>query len=218
MGDKSDEYFETFLIDMAPIAQKVKEEPDKLYKQIAVLMFSFLDVNHDGDLVKGGYTYASHAQGFFTFFKKYDEIKEYFEAEYQKNHLMMQQVFEAYSEAKQNGTMFYTIPQESVTKMKRGIKPHILSHEIYFSDYQSDDPAINGLLYKSRFHKNLYHTIDFEDIEFQMKRFVTICQYYFFKNLGLTYEKRCFLCYSIYRYMEETYNINYENAQEIGRM
>lgn len=216
MGQKSDDLLEKFLTDMSKIAKKIIEAKDGFYYYMTLLMFIFLDINH-GNLVEGGFTYCSHAQGFFTFFKKNNEVKNYFEDNFQNNYKLIDKAYNDYLNSKNELNQFYKTPKESIKSIKCEAKPSILNKEIYFSNYESNDENLKNALSKSHFHA--IHSTDFmkkfDDIDFQLKRFITICQYYFLDTLGLSYKNRCFLCFAIYRYIEKNFNFDYTSQSKI---
>lgn len=210
MGKKTDELLEKFLIDMLEISKIVISQKNRFYYHIALLMFLFLDINY-GNLIQGGYTYCSHAQGFFTFFKKINDIKKYFEDNFQNNYELIQKAYNGYIQSKKDMSLFYKIPKLSIETIKKDAKPLILDKEIYFTNYELMNSEFTGALSKSDFHT--IHATEFmkkfKDIDFNLKRLITIFQYFLLNKLGLSYNQRCFLCYAIYRFIEQKYEFSY---------
>ncbi len=209
MGKKSDELFERFLVDMNEIYFYLIRNEEEFMSNVILIMFLFLDVNNDGNIIEGAYSYASHAYGFFTFFNKNKEIQEYFENIYQNNKKMVKQIAEHYEMEKENSSSLYLKLRENVDRLQQNLEVHIQNGEVFFSDYDTENKELKDLLYKSEFHKRNRNKYNFKDYSFMKRRFLTICEYYFLKNVGLTYEKRCLLCYLIIRYLEEYKGFRY---------
>lgn len=209
MGVKSDVLFEEFLIDMNGIYCNLLCNEEEFMYNVILLMFLFLDVNNDGNILEGAYSYASHAYGFFTFFNKDKEIQERYEKIYQQSKELIKQVAISYEKEKDNNGFLYQKIKEAVNKLRQDLSIYIQNGEIFFSDYDTENQKLKGLLYKSEFHKRNRIKFDFEDISFKKKRFLTICEYYFLKNAGLVYEKRCLVCYLIVRYLQDYKGFRY---------
>ncbi|VTS29885.1 Uncharacterised protein [Streptococcus pseudoporcinus] len=210
MGTHSDEYLEIFLNDMKEVSKEFIVKGNEFYFISVLMLLIFLDVNNSGDLLKGGYAYVSHVQGFFTFFKKYEGIKEYYEKKYQENHVNIEKIYKKYLEVKLKNIWIYREVRDIIENLKVIIRPDIENNNIHFLKYKESGKDMDGLLYKSKFHKKMGSGIDFEDIEFKINRFILICEYFFLKNMGLSYKDRTFMCFCIYRYIEEIYNFSYD--------
>ncbi len=209
MGTKSEELFEEFLTDMNEIHINYLADNEEYMYNVMLIMFVFLDINNNGNILEGAYSYASHAYGFFTFFKKNKEIQESFEKIYMNSKKMISQIAEKYESEKNHKGLLYEKIKKTVDKLQENLKEYIQNGEIYFSDYKTDNDELNGLLYKSEFHKRNYNKVDFEDYTFLKRRCLTIFEYYFLKNTGLSYQKRSLLCYLIIRYLEEYKGFEY---------
>lgn len=209
MGTKSDELYEDFLLNMNGVYCKLFMEDELYLNNILEIMFIFLDVNNDGDILSGAYSYASHVYGFFTFFRRNVDIQEKYESIYQKMKRVISQIEDDYKKAKRENCQLYREINYAVGCLKKDVEMYISCGEIYFTNYESEDENMKGLLKKSEFHKNNRKKFDFTDIIFQKRRFLTICEYYFLKNTGLSYEKRCLMCYLIVRYLEDYKGFSY---------
>lgn len=209
MGERSETLYNMFCNGMSGVNGKLDKENDSYYYNILLLMLIFLHVNNDGDILRGAYSYASHAYGFFTFFNKYEAIKDKFEKLYLDSEGLINQAINGYEdEIAMGGELFKTV-SDSVDKIRENLRDYIQSGEVFFTNYETDDEKLDGLLYKSDFHKNNRSKFDFEDISFKERRFLTICEYYYLKNAGLSYEQRCLMCYFIVRYLEDYRGFKY---------
>lgn len=206
MGSEAINRIELFFQNMNKFTYTYSESSHK-DSLLVELLFIFLKVNY-GSYIKGAQSYFSHVQGFFTFFKEKKKIEALFEDVFESSTNMLEEVFDKLEESSFN----FEISNFIITHEEK-IKEDILSKNINFTNHKISD----NLLKNSEFHQRIYNDVFFSEalnsIDFQVRRFFTICFYeYLFLGLEIDYQKRCLLSYMVYRFIEEKYEVDYLNG------
>ncbi|MCF0125077.1 MAG: hypothetical protein HUJ68_04860 [Clostridia bacterium] len=209
MKGDSDDLLVGFYNQVNPVFKDVFKDKKQSVVKVLTLMFLFLKVNY-GDLVKGGFSYASHSQGFISFYNDRNSVTNYLKEQFDCNLDCLEFCYNNYlREVKANGRSFYLL-QNAVENVKNEAGKRVQNGEITFADEKTEVVTLS----ESLFHQTLYNNTEFIDkvkdsIDFKKKRFATICFYYFLKNIGINYKQRCIYAYLIYQYIERKFDFNY---------
>lgn len=214
MGKHCDDLLFIFLKEMKPIYKYILSNRTDSIINIINIMLMFLKINY-GNIKSGGFSFCSHAQGFFSFFKNRGQIESYMENEYKKKKPLLDYCFYYSKNEIHNNGRIYSILKNNIEKLKRLSEKMISDNKINFLE-NSDT---SGKLDESHFHRLLYKNTNFIkkiecDLNFKKKRFLTICFYYFLRSTGVDYRKRCYFAYIIYRHIETYYGFTYNGLLE----
>lgn len=209
MGKASDEILECFLKKLDPIYKNIFSDLNQRYLKILTLMFIYLRINY-GNLEKGGFSFCSHSQGLMSFYKNRAEVENFCEQKYKSNVKILNSCYDSYMKEFKSGGDILSVLEGCFLEISKKAKPKIIDGSIKFFNEKSREANLDS----SIFHKNLYSNTSFidklnNDVEFGVRRFLTICFYTFLKNAGIDGQKRLIFDYIIYRYIEDIFDFKY---------
>lgn len=118
MGEYSDKLLLEFLCRMDDIYKYIFSSSDEYLNRVICLMIMFIDINYD-DLKNGGFSYCSHVNGYFSFFRERKKAEMLFENEYQKNKSSIIHCFKDYERHKSQNSKIYRLFKENIESVSQ---------------------------------------------------------------------------------------------------
>lgn len=137
MGNVAEEIIEQFFISMGKQTIKISE-CSNFYNQIILLMISFLDINYNGEIFRGGQSFCSHANGFITFSSDPKMAKQRLEQYYLKNKDILINIVNLYCKGK-IGKFEKNNMKNIFVSLDEEVKSSIRDNKIYFINYSQNN-------------------------------------------------------------------------------